>query len=531
MKKMIATLLFLSLFILQACGGEQVRTITAERTFDFTSFAEEYTLDDDVLTLFYFTESGIPYVDVESFLRLLDGGRATGALDMDRLVITYEDDRIMIESEPEPNEDALEDDPLDDEPLTLTMDFNENKATVSRYGFFSSFQQATQTDFGAGLEVVDFIYDLKDPVTFDFGAYQFELHRHDAYYLMPFHIANLFFSGSMFDVYYNGDRLIGVDTYQLTRIDETLAMELLVSPYNNTTMSSELKDSVYHYLAFSFDYFYGLKNDQNVSTYYDVLSRSMTRGSDAAHYGAILDFTLGLDDLHTAFLMTGMYAIDYAPNITWNDLGPRTRNFYETPSQLPENYCVNDAVIYYDNDTVASIPLKGFDADTPETFKAALDLIDAKGTVNDIIIDLSCNTGGIVGVMLQTLGFITDETIPMHRMNSGDLSTATTFVASETVARDYNWHFKVSPRTFSAGNMMAQIAIEMELGTVFGQDTHGGAASIKTNITPSGAILIMSSPSLMTDAHYESLEMGINITDKLPLEDYDNEAAILDIIR
>jgi len=510
--------------------------IEYQTTVSFLNEASEYRLSATDIELFYTDHGNIPYVDVTDFLRLLDGGMRQGAIDKSLIDITFKDDILLLEVhiDAEDADELIEDDTEIIEATTywLEINFEANTVTVDRYSFFTSFQESTQTDFGAGLDVVEYDINVLDPVTFDFNEYGMPLFVYEDKQLLPLHIANIFFSGSMFDIYYNGENLYGLDTYQIMSMDDDLRETLLSSDWNEETMSPAFLSYVYDYLAFSFDFFFGLKEDYAVDSFYNVIDEADVSKTGTEHYIALFEFVYGLDDLHSSFGMTGPYAPDYDPTLALNHLGSRTVNFYESYWDLQDaGTCERNTVVYYDEDTIARVPLHGFDEATPDTFKAFLDEIEAKGTVTDVIVDLSCNTGGIIGTMIQVLGYITDEDIAYHSRNAGDGSTVTIWYTSENEAYDFDWHFLISNVTYSAGNAMAQIAKDMELGTIMGTRSQGGASSITTNILPSGAILIMSSSSVLTDSEHNSIEFGVPVDVSLGLHQIELPRIIIDRIR
>ncbi len=505
------------------------QSITSSKSMPFRNLADEYLLSNTTIEVFYTNTNGLPYVDVEQFLTLLDGGSKTGAIDFDMIDIDIDQDimylQVFVTSVDEDGE--MDDAFVEDTTYIFEINFSKNTATVNRYGFFSSFQESTQTDFGSGLEVVDYEVTYFEPVMFDFNDYRLELFIKDDQYLMPLHLANLFFSGSMFDVYYNGDGLYGIDTYQVYPMQDSIRNVLLNSSYNDETMSEDFLLGVYDYLAFSFDYYFGLREDKGVDSYYNFFNFD-TLTDPNNHYDALFTTVYRLDDLHSSFGSAGMYNPEFDRSLSLDDLGSRTKRFYETYWDLEDlGTCDRDDVEYYDDGRVARVPLHGFNADTPDEFKAMLDAILEKGGVEDVIVDLSCNTGGIIGGMIQVLGYITDDAIPYHSRNAGDQSTATVWYTSEYEAYDFEWHFMVSPITYSAGNSMAQIVKEMDLGTLMGSQTQGGASSVTANILPSGAIIFMSSPNVLTNEDYESLEYGVRPTVSLPWYQLESPTRIL----
>ena len=498
-------------------------SIDRTRTVDFFSIATEYIVEDAEIDLYYLSNQNLPYVSMIDFINLLEG-----AIKIEELTITEDGSFVTLFYDSED-----EDDPSIVYEYEMTIDFATNIVTVNRFGFFTGLSEATQTDFGVGLEVVDYEETLYDSVVMNLSDYRFDLLYDDDHFYMPLVIANLFFSGSMYDVYYNGDAVIGFDTYQIisSGSDGRSARRILNdTSYNSLNMPRDIKDATYRYLAFSFDFFYGLKGVQEVETYFDVFSDNKPNiftqtGLDATHYREMVHIANSMDDLHTWHQMSGIYGslLDYR---TQQGYGPRINAYIRALNQVSCNF--SEGVTYYDNDRLARIFIDGFSEDTPVDFETWMEEIDAKGSVERVIIDLSCNGGGILGTMIQVLGYMTDDLIPIHGMNATALSTSTVWYSSENVARDYEWFILTSPLTYSAANLMTSIAQDMGIATVIGQKSSGGASSITTNILPNGTILMMSSTSVLTDETYESIEFGIEVDIEIDFEDFNNEDALID---
>jgi len=512
--------------------------IQSSRTLAFENLASEYLLDEVDYDLHYSQHGGMPFVEIEDFLTLLDGGESQGAINFELFEIS-KDGAVMtleivdLEDEDEEDEEFDEDDVIidDDVERILEIDFDENTLTVTSFDYFRAFAESTQTDFGEDLELYDYEFEEGDTVTMDLSEYDFELIYQNGGYYMPFHLANLFFSGTMYDVYYNGDMIYGFDTYQAT--DSGFGSDLRSSDYYDEIDDLYLEQN-YNYMAFSFDYFYGLKDDQGVTTYYNEFDGDAFMDANN-HTDAVFEAVYDLDDLHTSFLMPGFFDSGYNRDAGFDDFGDRTAVFNNNYQYLfDENLCPGGVNFRYldDEQTAAAISISGFNADTPGSFSNAIDILDASGTVEDIVIDLACNTGGVVGSMIQILGYMTDEPLPFNNLNPTDSATSTTWYTSEVEARDdFNWHILSSPVSYSAANMMISIANDLDIATIIGEDSAGGAASITTNILPSGTMIIMSSTSVSANNDYESIEMGVEVDHHIPLEDFNDHSAILRAIR
>ncbi|MFW6284844.1 MAG: S41 family peptidase, partial [Bacillota bacterium] len=348
---------------------------------------------------------------------------------------------------------------------------------------------------------------------------------------LPLNIANLFFSGSMYDVYYNGDSLYGIDTYQLSD-DPEISDTLNDSSKNDEAIPDALKAHTLDYLALSFDYFYGLKSMNDVDAYYDDLEaiEEDLEGSDSDHYRAIFDYAFTHDDIHTSPLLSGYYEEDLSFQASLDDLGPRTSTYYDAYyNETMSAHCEGGNNLNYSEDgSKAMIKIDGFDEDSLETFESYMDEIDDEGGVEDVVLDLSCNGGGVIGTMIQMLGYMTDDPIDFYSKNATDGSTSKTTYDVDIDARDYDFHLLTSPLTFSAANSMVSIAQDNDIASILGEGTSGGASSIMTNITPSGSILVMSSPEIMTDDDYESIESGIEPDVEIPLENIPDQEEVFD---
>lgn len=464
--------------------------LTETKTINFTNLATEYTVISNSLPVFIYNQ-GVPYVEVEAFIRMLEG-----AIDTSTFVFESEGDLLQITYG---EEDAY----------TMQLDFSSNMVDVSSFDFFQSMSSETETEFGKGLRVVDYIEFASEGLTLPLGSYGIDLIKDQDAYLIPFHIANLFFSGSMYDVYYNYDALLGFDTYQVTS-DPDIANQLRDSSSNSNDMPYDLRYFSYNFLAFSMDYFYGLKTFESVETYYDVLGDSfyMFHSSDKNFYLDVVKFAFGRDDLHTSYIMSGYYEYRYAPQITIDHIKPRTLNYLETYWSV-QSYC--DSLPQYEIDTASKtliLNINGFDADTIDNLLSWFEQVDINN-IDNIVYNLTCNGGGVIGSMLRTIGLMTTDAIPLHSVIPIDDYRLTQYIQAEEVALDKNIYLWISPLTFSAANLMTSMVKEMGFASIVGQTTSGGACAIQTLITPDGTILLISSQNGLANQDYSLIENGI----------------------
>lgn len=512
-------------------------TVTSKTTLPFTSTSEEwFVLDNPAVDIYYVDEGTVPYIDVEAFLMLLDG-----AIESELLVFEYVGDILTITYTAiytDINDEEVEED------LWAIIDFTANTLTVSSFRFFSYYIASTDTDFGEGLIYLDVETVEPQNVTFDLNHYRIDLviDEDDGVYLMPFHVANLLFAGRIYyDIYYNGDALIGFDTF--SRGDSEIQTQLRTSSLNGIWAERDMREATYHFMAFTLDHFFGLKNFRGVETHYnflvdyadDIITRTNTTMNNT-----LFNIANALDDLHSSHAFPGYHAsATYSIVVeSLSQLGPSVRTWYQglwdvqdlLAAQFGSHQNLPDFRLI-DNNKTAIIYLTGFTVDTPDDFKRILDLLPV--SVENVVIDLTYNTGGNLGAVLRIFGYMTDQPITYHSQNPADGSAVTYYIGSAYTPYDFNWFISTSSVTFSAANLMASIAKETGVATVIGRNSSGGASSIGLVILPVGTTWIISTNNVLStrigDAEtgytYVSIEEGVEV-DIFVLDFTDDDAII-----
>ena len=509
----------------------------------FTNTSEEYLVTNIESVPVFFTETGnVPYMDIEDFFSMVNG-----AVEFDLLQFEKDQNLFFMSY-------ALEDEDSEGNPITFeysaSLDFSLNTLTVGSFDFFSNYVQSTETSFSDGLIFLGGFGTYGASVTIPLGDYRVDLVQYQGKYLMPIAVMNLLFLHSIYyDVYYNGDALYGFDTF--TALDEpSIISQIRTSSLNSQTMPKDVRQTTYHFLALAFDYFYGLKRDKDIDTFYDVLPLyvdNLLLGNDRTIYSELFKFIYALDDLHSWYETPGFYERpSYSLSIaSLGQLGPESQRFYEGLSAMRGRI---EAVYgsgnlppdlrLLDDNKIAVIFFQSFSVDTPDLVKDILDNLPP--TVESVIIDLSYNTGGNVGAVFRLFGYMTEEPILYHRLNPGDNSSVTYSLGSEYVAFDYDWYIASSTVTFSAANLMTSMAKELGIATIIGSKSSGGAASIGVFVTPDGSLLMRSTNGVFAtvvrdgqgNSVYQSIEKGITPDYQLT-NPYDNAAltALINQIR
>jgi len=495
--------------------------VTSRVQLPFVSLSIEYILTDlAAVDIFYVDNGTVPYVDVQTFINMVQG-----AIHSDEITVTPEGTNgLSIEYTSEWEDD---DGTIEVDEFSAYIDFDANTFTVSNYNFFSYYEFSTVNEYGDGLIAMPGYMEDGHEVTMPLGDYNFDLVIYEeggvTYYLMPFAVTNQLFLGDMyFDAYYNGDTIYGIDA---SPEQETIDLAR-TSSLNDEEVQDDMKLATYNYMAWILDYFYGLADDKGIDSGYDVMSayaKSILTATDTKLNRRIFDVIYGLDDLHNSYSYPGYYETPYGIGTSVNDLGPRSYSFYEAiwavQDLFEEKYGSVEAQGGFhliDNDTVAVIHVTGFDNDTPDEFKVIMDGLPA--SVVDVVIDLSYNTGGILGSVFRMLGYMTEEPYSYHIINPADGEAYTGSYTSEYVAYDYNWYVLTSKVTFSAGNLFASMAKELGI-PIFGQHSTGGASGVSPVILPDGQLVKISSNLVLagrtgteeTGYDYYSIEYGIEV--------------------
>ena len=506
-------------------------TVTSFVELDFTGTSEEYVVaDKEDIKVFYVDNGQVPYIDVQTFIEMMDG-----AIDSSELSYTFQNEDELVVSYDVEWEDF--DGSIINETYSAVIDFTENTFSVDTFDFFENYVSDTSSDYGEGLNYTDADYRDSETVVIPLGDYKFDLVMHndgtEDYFLMPFQVANLIFAGGIYyDAYYNGDEIIGVDTFGISSGGaeaEAIHENMRTSSYNDMDMTFDMKEASFHFMALTLDYFYGLKMDQEVDTYYDFLYNYVDEymlKTDTKIYTKLFEIANDLNDLHTSHVYSGYYTDpDYTEGLqitSVSQMGPREQSFYQglwsIQDRYEEKYGSVDSIPGYeviDDGKTGVIHITGFSIDSPGEFEKAL--VAMPDTVENLVIDLAYNTGGNIGAVLRIFGYITEEPMQYHSQNPADGSAVTYYIESDYVAYDYNWYIVTSEVTFSAANQMASMAKELGFATLIGHQSSGGASSIGTIITPDGTVLLISTNNVLSTRtgneidgyEYISVEFGI----------------------
>lgn len=288
---------------------------------------------------------------------------------------------------------------------------------------------------------------------------------------------------------------------------------------------------------YTMDNFYGLRKEKGITSfkqflksknvYNDLFSTNdFLRG--CAYYTAL---SL-MDDGHTAVISI---------NDTWGEadsgpmyVGQKTsnrgaeyraiRDVRANQNQYP-NFIVEDGVRYSDSGKTAIIIFDGFsfgkddevfnpdgtikeDAYLYDTYlrvARSLETIRNKGTVENVVLDISLNGGGTLAIMMKLLAIISKDNVSnTHFFDDAakyvylykgavDTNLDNEYDASDAYGNDFNFFVATSAMSYSAANAYAYYAKKDDIATIIGRKTGGGECAVSIHYLPNSQYVYHSS--------------------------------------
>ena len=336
----------------------------------------------------------------------------------------------------------------------------------------------------------------------------------------------MFCSTNYYNIYFNGDKYYGTyldleDNYDLIK-DNSLTKD---------DITDELRLDNYNNLLFTLNNFYGLKDYLNISSFENYITnagiKDLLLSKDPEEYSLgyeKLFYTL-LDDPHSAYYYNSMYHDKddkYVKSANCN--GERRTNIKNSINELDALYAARgnyDSVRFYDDTAIITIEdmktgteSQIFDSngnvlDTAKDYdsyyymKDALNQIEAKGNINNIMIDISRSGGGNLAAMIRILGFITDKPLQITQYcDFGHMALTSYYYCDTNLDGDYtendsyskyNFGLLTSSFTYSAANTLTSIVKLQGLCNIYGEATGGGMCAIMPIVMLDGSTMYISS--------------------------------------
>ena len=304
------------------------------------------------------------------------------------------------------------------------------------------------------------------------------------------------------------------------------------------TIPKYLRDYNSHLFLYVMDHFYGLKKQKGYASmakycrekgFYSNLFSS----DNEKRTWAFADSLSSLDDNHTALVSV---------NKTWGDplyspirrYGEGCYNRSKLRSTLKEyradmyedaNATAGVDVIYSDDGKTALFSFDSFafgtseqvfneDGSIKETAKEhdtffklidAFNRIENQGTVENVVLDISLNGGGTVGVMMKLLGLISassgsylwfydDLTTQLDTYTyQVDIHNDKVYDTSDCFGDDFNIYLLTSDCSYSCGNAFPCIAQLENDVAIIGQKSGGGECAVAVHYLPNSEYVYHSS--------------------------------------
>ena len=403
-----------------------------------------------------------------------------------------------------------------------TAIFDADNDTVTFYDFNAFFQRADsevlvsgtsssrlpEDNEGEVFSAVEGTYNRNGKeVVFELAPYEIDIVQADGEFLLPMQTLNDFsFSYLGYPIYFDGEG-IAVGSDDIYAVTSSLDLP-------ETTLSDKMAAFNYHELCFLLDNFYGLKDTHDIvsfDAFFDEvgLKERLSSTNPKEVEEALHEFiSLHLDDIHSSYGSPSPLAgAGYAPQAVADNV----RGFSRLTNDVDEERYKNARAAYYPDgipgyeevgDT-AFITFDEFERDLVDYYSEA-DLENPQDTialiaaahaqitredspVKNVVIDLSCNTGGAADAAVYVIGWFLDETpIALRDTLSGGMSLGM-YKVDTNLDRSFdkadglegrNLYCLISPVSFSCGNLVPAAFKNSGRVTLLGRQSCGGSCIV-----------------------------------------------------
>ena len=493
--------------ILSACSLiYQPRTNKLVRV-DFYDFVNE-VIEDKRIPIYFHTQAEVPFIEVAVFLDLLPAylSNETFRYDLtdDGFIISY----IDYESE-----------------ATFELTYIESSQTIElnhiEFLYFLDGDLIYPDYYYLTEDIASRTYRFSDPVSFDLDRYNLSPIIYENDYYLPLSLANLFFSGFDTNLYFNGIALYATDS-SIEPVDFPLR-------YTAQDMPLDLQKHVIDFLAFYYDYFYGLNFDGEPHYYKDILFplKSTLKGDNLSFYQMIDFFIKDFDDMHMGLAFEGYYGDLYVfddANYTYEG---RTKKSMDD-AEIYLDYCESNYSQQL-TESISLIAINSFDTYTAEIFAYEKDLLIGQQTT-DLIIDFTCNEGGYVFAMMDMLPYVIGSTFQINFKHHTLGAMHTYYFESGINQLSINFYIKTSSITYSAANIFTAYAKTYGDAIVIGEPSSGGSSHVDTLFGPAGLLIQVPFSFHFTTHLGHNYEYGIPVDYTFTSQDIDDLINLIESI-
>lgn len=344
-----------------------------------------------------------------------------------------------------------------------------------------------------------------------------------------------------------------------------------------TQLAKYNRDLLYMY----FDETYGLKRYKKINNMYDYFNNLKVSdnllSADGQERGySYKNLLASFDDNHTGIIYGGSTAWDEYSKTNYGGENCvnrskltrelktlRDEHLEEVNKEITEveysesgetamftfdSFSFADEKYFYSNKDTKEISPDAYEYDTYLLFKKRLSEIENKGGVKNVVLDISTNGGGVIGVMWKLLATIspnnyfeaynysqiTNSVIKYE--GSVDINGNDIFEENETYGSKFKFYILGSDSSYSSANAFAFLAQKLKYATIIGSKTGGGECSVNQLLLPNGQRLCSSSTTHLGfyDSYLDEFigdEDGAKSEIDIPKEFYYNIEYIEDAIK
>ena len=553
----IITLLVLLMTVAGAgysSGGESgTYTVTSRSLPYHMMMKSDFTSGE--IDVYYMNGSDVPYLEIEDWLTLQKSPMMVLLSNAYDLTLSKDGDIVTVTRNNGTN---------------LTIDF---RTDIMRFDDYNGFLTAGDT---ALLDLVilpradlegnpQYLSHLDSSIRkyghekiMDLGYYNIDLvHAGESYYIPLQTLSDLFFAPYGKTVIYNGEcvYLYAQVLEHLKNEDGTLtetgeAVFGKDNEYATGQISETMARFNYDELCFAFDNTYGLKDNHHILGFRELVKEKgfedIFLGTDARKIDEALCRIIAesIDDVHSKYLLAS-YASgpDYRDELIEQYGEGRARttilNLHDEYEAVRSNYYPDGVPAYEEIGDTAFItfdefrfttnsyyaePAKEDDRDTVAIVSSAVQqILRPDSPIKNVVLDLSCNTGGEVDAAVYTLAaFLGTASISAEDPITGALATNDyicdtnfdkRFDENDTLAgKGLNLYCLESGVSFSCGNLVPAVFKEDPHVALLGQRSSGGACSVAFLSTATGSIIRLSRSnrlSYLRNGSFYDIDQGV----------------------
>ena len=401
-------------------------------------------------------------------------------------------------------------------------------------------------NYGLNVTYKNEVLSDKYYAAYSYGKYDFTSFKsgNDRYF--PLGLYDITLSGNS-GIYFNYNYKYicstrDVDTYSTYLFKDEDNIEYtfdtqMISKKQNDSIPSYLKKYNGNLFLYTMDNFYGLKKEKgikNAASYYKDKGFYNALFSDDAETRtwAYSDALSILDDNHTILVsVNSTWASSYRISRRYGE-GCKARSElgvdlsdYRKASYLAMNTEPKKDVCYSSDGKTALFSFDSFtfgtssqvfnddgtiktnakDYDTFFKLISVFQEIKSKGTVKNVVLDVSLNGGGTIGVMMKLLALISKDNqgyVALYDDASTQLSVGYPKVdingdgeynADDCFGNDFNFYLLTSDFSFSCGNAFPCIAQAKGFAKIIGQKSGGGECAVAIHYLPNSEYVYHSS--------------------------------------